>query len=248
MATLGLIRERLWRRGAIPGPMQDPRALLQDPEPLPRSLLARDADLVARDLLGHLVVHAPRGGAVTAGRMVEAEAYFGPPGAHAHLADRRDLPRALARSLAAEGDPASHSHRGPTPRNRVMFGPPGIAYVYVIYGIHHCLNVSTGEEGRAEAVLLRALEPLRGLAAMRERRGVEEATALASGPGKLTEAMGITREAHDGVDLTSPPGLFLARGTPVDPERVRATPRIGVAAAEAHPLRFVVDDHPHASR
>ncbi len=246
---------------------------------LPRSLLARDAHVVARELLGHVLVHETPEGA-RAGRIVETEAYFGPPGAHAHLAERsrpesgageaeergrdggeseayfgppgahahladgRSHAPAWARRVAREGDPASHSFNGRTERNDVMFGEPGFAYVYLIYGVHRCVNVSTGTEGRPEAVLLRALEPLEGQEAMLEDRGTTEPTNAASGPGKLTQALGITRE-YDGHDLLEPP-LYIARGDAVT--RVVSTPRVGVRGGEDLPLRFHVEGNPHVSR
>lgn len=198
--------------------------------PLPRSFFARDADRVARDLLGALLVHDAAAGR-TAGRIVETEAYFGPPGANPTLARRRAPWAAWVRR---NGDPAAHSFPGLTQRNRIMFGAPGHAYVYLIYGINECLNVSTGEEGDPQAVLLRALEPAEGLAVMARRRGTDDAARLARGPGNLAKAMGVTR-AHNGADMTKGP-LWFARG-----ERraaVVAGPRVGVTKAADLPLRF----------
>lgn len=212
--------------------------------PLLRSFLARDAHVVARELLGHVLVHETPDGTL-AGRIVETEAYLGPPGVHAHLAKHPDAGGAPWMGEVAEaGDPASHAHRGETPRNRVMFGAPGHAYVYLIYGVHRCVNVSTGTAGRPEAVLIRALEPLEGTDVMMRNRGTSEVTNVASGPGKLTQALGITRE-HDGHDLLEPP-LFLARGDPAG--HVASTPRVGVRGGEELPLRFHVEGNPHVSR
>jgi DNA-3-methyladenine glycosylase len=124
-------------------------------------------------------------------------------------------------------DAASHSYRGPTPRNRTMFGPPGHAYVYVSHGIHHCMNVTAG---RSAAVLLRALEPLDGLKAMARRRGVAEPRLLCAGPGRLCQALGITL-AHDGHDLTAGRELWIAAGSPV--RRAARTPRVGIGEGPA---------------
>lgn len=213
------------------------------PEPLPPAFFARDADVVARALLGQVLVHRSPSG-LASGRIVETEAYLGPPGVHGHLRDRPDLDPALARRLAEEGDPASHAFRGPTPRNGSMFQEPGTAYVYRIYGVHRCLNVSTGATGRPEAVLLRAVEPLQGLELQRARRGRERPQDLGSGPAKLTEALGIGLE-HDGTSLTHEP-LWIGAGPP--PERVASCRRVGVAGGEDLPLRFLDAASPHVSR
>lgn len=198
---------------------------------LDRSFFARDADRVARDLLGHVLVHrTPAGRAAV--RIVETEAYFGPPGANPTLARRRAAHLAPLRS---GGDPASHSFRGRTARNRAMWGEPGRAYVYLIYGAHECLNVVTGPADDPQAVLLRAGEPVDGLAAMRARRPGAKDAHLARGPGNLARALGVTR-AHYGADLVDG-SLRFEPGTP--PRRVRATPRVNVVGAEEAPLRFV---------
>jgi DNA-3-methyladenine glycosylase len=162
--------------------------------PLPRAFFARDPRRVARELLGQVLVHRHRG-TVRAARIVETEAYLG------------------------ERDRASHARFGPTPRAAVMFGPPGFAYVYLVYGMHHCMNVVTGEDGAASAVLLRAGEPLLGcLAAPR-------------GPGKLCQALAIRRERHDGLDLCGEaPRLYVA-GAPAPGEPIRTSARVGVAYA-----------------
>jgi DNA-3-methyladenine glycosylase len=131
-------------------------------------------------------------------------------------------------------DPAAHSYNGPTPRNQVMFGPPGFAYVYRSYGIHWCVNFVCEKEGSASAVLIRALEPTRGLAAMRRRRGLEDERALCSGPGKLTEALGITH-AHNGLALDAPPISLYRRNGKVD---VVAGIRIGLTKAVELPWRY----------
>ena len=157
------------------------------------------------------------------GRSVEVEAYFG------------------------EADAASHAFPGKTARNAVLFGPPGHAYVYFIYGMYECLNFVAEPEGMAGCVLIRALEPLAGLASMRRRRptarGIED---LASGPGKLTLAMGITRKLN-GADLVEGP-LQVRRPLEKTPFEIEATPRIGIRHCADWPLRFVIAGNRFASR
>lgn len=198
---------------------------------------------MARDLLGRILVHETHQGRL-AGRVVETEAYFGPPGRNPQLASRADMPARLRARLLREGDPAAHSFVGVTERNRVMYGPPGHAYVYLIYGMHECLNVTTGPDGEPQAVLLRAIEPLEGVDEMRKRRGRHALHEVGSGPGKLCKALGVTRSLY-GHDMTQPP-LWFEEGIPA--KRVEATPRIGVVGAEDLPLRFVEAGSPFASR
>ena len=131
-------------------------------------------------------------------------------------------------------EPAAHSYRGPTPRNAVMFGPAGFAYVYRSYGIHWCVNFVCEKTGSASAVLIRALEPTHGIAAMRRRRHLHDERSLCSGPGKLTEALGITH-AHNGLALDAPPIALYARGA--EPEIV-AGARIGITKAVELPWRY----------
>ena len=167
---------------------------------------------VARELLGARVLSVVDGSPVS-GVIVETEAYQGPE------------------------DPASHAAtRDVTQRNRVMFGPPGRAYVYRSYGIHWCLNVVTGEEGVARAVLLRGLDPLTGVEVMERRRGSQ--LPLAAGPGRLCQALGVTGDLY-GHDLARPP-LQLLPGWPVPDEGVGVSGRVGVTAAADWPLRFFV--------
>ena len=181
---------------------------------LGRGFFEAPTEELARELVGRVLVRRQPEGTLV-GRIVETEAYL------------------------AEGDPASHSHRGPTPRNRSMFGRPGTAYVYLIYGMHHCLNVVSAEAGRGEAVLIRALEPLEGLEAMRRRRGGVRDRDLCRGPGRLAQALGLTRE-HDGVDLCRG-DLGIWSGGEERPE-LRATPRIGIRQAAELPLRFLIPE------
>jgi DNA-3-methyladenine glycosylase len=175
--------------------------------PLPRRFYARGALEVAPDLIGRLLVRELDGVRMS-GRIVEVEAY------------RPD-------------DPASHSFRGPTPRNETMFGAPGHLYVYVSHGIHHCMNLTTGQ---GSAVLLRAIEPLDGGDEMARRRGVADIRLLCAGPGRLCQALGITR-TDDGRDVTRRRGLWVAAGEPIG--EVTATPRIGLTVARDQPWRFV---------
>ncbi|HET7887499.1 MAG TPA: DNA-3-methyladenine glycosylase [Bradyrhizobium sp.] len=135
-------------------------------------------------------------------------------------------------------DPAAHSYRGPTPRNQVMFGPPGYAYVYRSYGIHWCVNFVCEQAGSASAVLIRALQPTHGLATMRRRRGLKDERALCSGPGKLTEALGIT-DAHNGLALDTPPIALYARPAKVD---IVTGLRIGITKAIDLPWRYGLKD------
>jgi DNA-3-methyladenine glycosylase len=143
-----------------------------------------------------------------------------------------------------QDDPASHGFRGLTARTASMFGPPGHAYVYRSYGIHWCLNLVCADAGRAEAALVRALEPTSGLDAMRERRGLDATRALCSGPGKLCQALGITR-VLDGLPLDEPPFQLLVRDA--EPE-LAVGQRIGITRAVEHPWRYGLAGSPFLSR
>ena len=143
-----------------------------------------------------------------------------------------------------QDDPASHSYRGRTARTASMFGSAGQAYVYRSYGVHWCLNLVCGEDGRAEAALVRALEPTNGLDAMRERRRVEALGALCSGPGKLCQALGITR-AQDGLPLDEPPFELFARES--EPQ-LAIGPRVGITRAVERPWRYGLAGSPFLSR
>jgi DNA-3-methyladenine glycosylase len=183
-------------------------------ERLTREFFARSVHEVAPELIGATLLMDGVGGTI-----VEVEAYD-------------------------QDDPASHGFRGRTARTASMFGPPGHAYVYRSYGVHWCLNLVCAEEGRAEAALVRALEPVRGLGAMRERRGLEAVRALCSGPGKVCQALGITR-AYDGLPLDAPPFELLARES--EPALAVGT-RIGITRAVEQPWRYGLAGSPFLSR
>ena len=185
---------------------------------LKRSFYGRHTVEVARGLLGKVLVHGQ-----TAGRIVETEAYLG------------------------GDDLAAHSARGITARTRVIFGPPGHAYVYFIYGRYECLNLVAEPEGKPGCVLIRALEPLSGIKTMQRRRpGAHRLKDLTSGPARLTLAMGITR-AHNGQDVTR--GTLVVReSVGLPPFEIRTTPRIGITKCADWPLRFIVAGSPFVSR
>jgi DNA-3-methyladenine glycosylase len=203
-----------------PAPSNDPN---DSHDPLPRSFYDRPTLDVARDLLGQLLVHRTPSG-VTAGIIVETEAYIG------------------------EDDPACHAAPGPTARNAPLYGPPGIAYVYLNYGIHYLVNAVTEGEGRPAAVLIRALEPVGGARLMTHRRApdrrhVPEAD-LCRGPGNLTRALGITL-AENRLDLTS--GRLSIAERRVAPFAVSWGPRIGLRVATDRPWRCWIAGHPCVS-
>jgi DNA-3-methyladenine glycosylase len=141
-------------------------------------------------------------------------------------------------------DPASHAFRGPTPRNASMFGPPGLAYVYLSYGIHWCLNVVCRPAGEGAAVLIRALQPTQGVAAMQARRRTAEPRLLATGPGRVCQALAVDR-SHDGLPMSAPP---FAWQPPAGPLAVSAGPRIGIRLAAERPWRFGLAGSPWLSR
>jgi DNA-3-methyladenine glycosylase len=181
---------------------------------LTREFFARSVHEVAPELIGATLSVGGAGGTI-----VEVEAYD-------------------------QDDPASHGFGGPTARTASMFGPPGHAYVYRSYGIHWCLNLVCAPAGRAEAALVRALEPTRGLEAMRKRRGLEATRSLCSGPGKLCQALGITG-AHDGLALDEPPFELMARA--FEPKLV-VGPRIGITRAVEQPWRYGLAGSQYLSR
>jgi DNA-3-methyladenine glycosylase len=186
------------------------------------SFFQRPAEEVARDLLGTIVV-STIGGVETAGRIVETEAYLG------------------------VDDPASHGYLGRRhARNEALFGPPGSWYVYLSYGMHWCANLVCEPRGQGHAVLLRALEPIAGLDVMRKRRGGVPDRLLCAGPGRLTQALGMSA-AQDGEPMrTSEVRVY--RGTPVEDAVVEAGPRVGITKAVEHPLRFWERGSPWISR
>jgi DNA-3-methyladenine glycosylase len=173
-------------------------------KPLKRAFFARSVHEVAPDLIGATLLVNGVGGLI-----VELEAYH-------------------------HTEPAAHSFRGPTPRNEVMFGPPGVAYVYRSYGIHWCVNFVCEQEGSASAVLIRALQPTHGIPAMRRRRGLHDERSLCSGPGKLTEALGIT-DRHNGLALDTSPFALHARTSTPD---IVTGLRIGITKAVELPWRY----------
>ena len=194
-------------------------------KPIERSFYARDTLVVAHELLGKRIVRFVDGQRVS-GLIVETEAYIG------------------------QGDTACHAARGLTARNAVMFGPPGFAYVYFIYGMHHCFNVVTQDEGFAAAVLIRALQPAEGLGAMRRRRPGRRDVELMNGPAKLCYALAIDR-ALNGTDLVDGSELWIEPATAIPEDQVMAGPRIGVrgdALALSVPWRFWIRDHPYVSK
>ena len=189
-------------------------------EPLPRSFYERDSRIVARALLGKLLVRDD--GRVA--RIVEVEAYLG---------DR---------------DPGSHAFRGLTKRNAVMFGPAGHLYVYFTYGMHWCANAVCGEDGQGTAVLLRAAAPIDGLELMRAVRQVVRDVDLANGPAKLCQALGLDR-SFDGADLvTGDHGLTIADDGSPPPRRPGNSTRVGLSAGREHPWRWWVPGDVHVSR
>jgi len=204
--------------------MQDGRILTtprnQFRTPLRREFYDRDPRRVSRDLLGRVLVRK-EGRKLLAARIVEVEAYLG------------------------ENDPAAHSFAGRTPRNAVLFGPPGYAYVYFIYGNHYCLNVSCLPDGVAGGILFRAVEPLAGMEEMARLRNVSvdsnfDLRKLTSGPGRLAEAFGITRERDNGKDLTRARSDLFIADDGYAAGWILTTPRIGITKAAGLPLRYII--------
>lgn len=192
--------------------------------PLPPEFYLQDTRTAARALLGQMVLRTLPSGEVLSGRIVETEAYL-------------------------HDDPACHAFRGETPRCRTMFGPPGRAYVYFTYGLHTMLNVVCAPVGVGEAVLIRALEPISGLETMQRLRGASVPVRdLASGPGKLAQALALSHKRDDGLDVTDAGSVLqIVSG---DPERldIVATTRIGISQAREQPWRFYISSSPWVSR
>jgi DNA-3-methyladenine glycosylase len=184
------------------------------PPKIRRAFFDRSVHAVAPELIGATLMVGGAGGVI-----VEVEAYH-------------------------HTDPAAHSYRGLTERNAVMFGPPGVAYVYRSYGIHWCLNFVCEAEGSASAVLIRALEPLAGIAAMRRRRGLADARALCSGPGKLCQALGVS-DRHNGLALDRSPFELRAR---IGKPEIVVGPRIGITKAVDEPWRYGLKGSPFLSK
>jgi|SRR5271154_5303324 DNA-3-methyladenine glycosylase len=187
---------------------------------LPRAFYERSPEIVARALLGKIVRNKYKGEWLR-GRVLEVEAYLG------------------------TDDAASHTFGGETERNRVLFGPAGVAYVYFIYGMYYCLNVSCLPEGEPGGVLFRALAPLAGTKTMARLRGIPEdsaASRISGGPGRLCQALGITRKFHNGVDLTARASTLQLVDDGYRVPHIDTTPRIGIRKAAALPLRFLIPD------
>src|SRR5262245_57190221 len=198
---------------------------------LPRSFFNRDPRVVARELLGKLVVRR-KGRTLLAGRIVEVEAYLG------------------------ANDLAAHAAAGRTARNEVLFGPPGHAYVYFIYGVHYCLNISCLPDGEAGCVLIRALEPVAGMDLMAGARGLEDLNPesvrdlrkLTSGPGRLCEALGITRPRDNSKDLVSRRADLQVVDDGFRGGKIGVTPRVGIVKSAGLPLRYVLEGNEFISR
>lgn len=196
---------------------------------LPRTFFELPPEIVAPRLLGKLLVRLTAA-SLLSGRIVEVEAYLGP----------HNIPP----------DPAAHSHRGPTPRNEVLFGPAGHAYVYSIYGLYFCMNISCEAVGRAGCVLLRALEPVAGSELMAQHRNLPPGSTprqLTSGPSRLCLALALTRAAHNGLDLLDPESPLQVRDDGFALAECLVTPRIGIKHAVDRELRFTVPDNPCVS-
>ena len=190
--------------------------------PIQRGVFEASPELVAPLLLGKVLAHITARG-ILAGRIVETEAYLGP----------HNQPPDLA----------AHSYRGPTPRNLVMFGPAGYAYVYAIYGRYFCMNITCEVDGQAGCVLLRALEPVAGTDRMARNRGLEKGAAarlLTSGPSRLCQALGLTRAAHNGLDLLDRNSPLQVRDDGYAASEILVTPRIGIHVAVDWPMRVAL--------
>lgn len=192
--------------------------------PLPTEFYLQDTREAAKKLLGQLLVRTLPGGEVLSGVIVETEAYL-------------------------KDDPACHAYKGQTPRNAMMFGPPGHAYVYFTYGLHMMLNLVCAPEGTAEAVLVRALEPAEGIESMRVHRGgLAETKQLTNGPGKLAQALALTRLDHNGLDITALGSELYVLPRPSAPFEIVETTRIGISQGMELPWRYYVRGNAYVSR
>jgi DNA-3-methyladenine glycosylase len=205
--------------------------MTRDTKLLRRAFFNRDPRIVARELLGKLIVRR-EGRKQLAGRIVEVEAYLG------------------------AGDLAAHAAAGNTARNSVLWGPPGHAYVYFIYGVHYCLNISCLPDGDAGCVLIRALEPVNGIAEMAKARGLadldltspRDLRKLASGPGKLCEALAITRPRDNGKDTVAPGCDLQVMSDGFRVDEIAVTPRIGITKSAEMPLRYLIAGNAFVSK
>ncbi|HEY1940377.1 MAG TPA: DNA-3-methyladenine glycosylase [Candidatus Angelobacter sp.] len=205
--------------------------MMRDAKLLRRQFFNRDPRLVGRELLGKLIVRS-EGRKKLAGRIVEVEAYLG------------------------VGDLAAHAAAGNTARNAVLFGPPGHAYIYFIYGVHYCLNISCLPAGDAGSLLIRALEPVSGISEMARARGLadldltsaRDLRKLASGPGKLCEALGITRPRDNSKDMVSAESDLQVMNDGFDPGEIAVTSRIGITKSAEMPLRYIIAGSAFLSR
>jgi DNA-3-methyladenine glycosylase len=191
---------------------------MSQPPILKSDFFVRSPEIVAREMLGKVLVHQRKGERLS-GRIIEVEAYLG------------------------LSDPASHAFRGRTSANAVLFGPPGVAYVYFIYGMHDCLNISCLPDGEPGGVLIRALTPLEGIKTMARLRGLPadaKPQQLTGGPGKLCEAFAITRSTHNGIDVTKAKSSLHIEDHGSYPGTIEITPRIGISKAIEQPLRFIL--------
>jgi len=191
-------------------------------EVLPGAFYARNTLIVAKELLGKHLVRRAKGGEMV-GKIAEVEAYRG------------------------SDDPASHAYKGQTPRNKLMFGKAGVAYIYFIYGNYYCLNVTTEKEGTPGAVLFRALEPIEGIEAMQKNRGTKSLSNLTNGPGKLTQAMNITKK-QNGLDITIEEELFIYDPEEREIPEIVSAKRIGVKAGLDKPWRYYIKNNRFVSR
>ena len=191
---------------------------MSQPPLLTSDFFVRSPEIVAREMLGKVLVHHRKGERLS-GRIIEVEAYLG------------------------LSDPASHAFRGRTSANAVLFGPPGVAYVYFSYGMHDCLNISCLPDGEPGGVLIRALTPLEGIKTMALLRGLPadaKPQQLTGGPGKLCEAFAITRATHNGIDVTKAESSLHIEDHGSYPGTIEITPRIGISKAIEQPLRFIL--------